>query len=133
VQLLGSDVTLALAYGACLLAFQGKSKFGPPSQYFAAAGQMALTNYLMQSILFSLVFYGFGLGLIGQLAPLPCLLGGIAFYAMQLAASRWWLKRYRFGPCEWLWRSLSYGTRQPMLKGPRVQYPRSQHNAGRRD
>ncbi len=81
---------------------------------FAAAGQMALTHYLTQSILFSLVFYGFGLGLFGKLAPAPTAAMAIAVFAAQLILSRVWLQRYRFGPAEWLWRSLTYGRLQPM-------------------
>ena len=80
----------------------------------AAAGRMALTNYITQSLICSLIFYGHGLGLFervggpGQVA----IVAGI--WALQLAWSPWWLARYRFGPLEWLWRSLTYGKRQPM-------------------
>jgi uncharacterized protein len=87
----------------------------------APAGQMALTNYLMQSVFQSALFYGWGLGLIGDLglvfiAPLAA-----AIFAMQIAYSRWWLARYRFGPVEWLWRTLTYGQVQPMRRsGPRA-------------
>jgi uncharacterized protein len=75
---------------------------------------MALTHYLMQSFVFAVIFYGYGFGLFGKLAPAPVALFGIAFYLGQLALSVWWLERYRFGPFEWLWRSLTYGRSQPM-------------------
>ena len=74
----------------------------------AALGQMALTNYLLQSVILGLVFYSYGLGLFGRLAPLPAALIGGAICVGQVGFSRIWLKRYRFGPVEWLWRSLTY-------------------------
>ena len=75
---------------------------------------MAFTNYLTQSLLFALLFYGFGFGLFGRLAPAPAAALGVVVYASQLWFSSWWLHRYRFGPFEWLWRSMTYGQRQPM-------------------
>jgi uncharacterized protein len=75
---------------------------------------MALSNYLAQSILFGLFFYGFGFGLFGRLGSAITALIGIAVYLGQLVASYVWLQHYRFGPAEWMWRSLTYGCRQPM-------------------
>jgi uncharacterized protein len=103
---LHQHVPLAFAYGAALLAWRA-----PALAPFAALGRMALTNYLMQSVVFALVFYGYGLGLFGRLDPLTAAVFGTAFYVCQLWFSKWWLSRYRFGPCEWVWRSLTYGTR----------------------
>jgi uncharacterized protein len=82
----------------------------------AAVGQMALTNYVMVSIVCAAIFYGFGLGLYGRLErhQLYYVVAGIA--AFQLIASPLWLARYRFGPLEWLWRSLTYWERQPMAR-----------------
>jgi uncharacterized protein len=74
---------------------------------------MALTNYLSQSVIFSSVFYGWGLGQFGQIGVMPALAGGTLFYILQLLGSRWWLQRFHFGPVEWLWRSLTYGHWQP--------------------
>ena len=114
VDTLGSDVLLAFAYAAALLAWrpspQSESRLAP----VAAAGRMALSNYLTQSILFAIIFYGYGFGLFGHLAPAPAAALGITVYLAQLWFSTWWLHRYRFGPFEWLWRSLTYGRRQPM-------------------
>ena len=80
----------------------------------AAVGRMALTNYLGQSILGGLIFYSVGLGLYGQFSGyyLYFIVAGI--WAIQIAFSNWWLQHFRFGPCEWLWRSLTYRQRQPM-------------------
>ena len=90
------------------------------SRYLAAAGQMALTNYLTQSLVFSFVFYGFGLGLMGKLSVPQTSLLAIVFYVFQILFSRLWLDRFCFGPAEWLWRSLTYGQRQPMRNCMRI-------------
>jgi len=100
------NIPLAIAYGAALLAYPQTGRWSAP---FAAAGRMAFTNYLTQSLIFALVFNG--LGLFGRLATAPVAAFGLALYAAQLAFSVWWLKRRRFGPFEWLWRSLTYGRR----------------------
>jgi uncharacterized protein len=119
-HMLGSDVPLALACAACLLALWGEAKATGWMTRFAAAGQMALTNYLTQSVVFALIFYGYGLGLFGRLAPAPVALCGVAFYALQLLFSRWWLSKHRFGPLEWIWRSATYGRLQPMRRSARL-------------
>jgi uncharacterized protein len=75
---------------------------------------MPLTVYLSQSIAAMAVFYGWGLGLAGRVGPAACLAISVAIFSLQLAACHLWLRRYRFGPLEWLWRSLAYGRRQPM-------------------
>lgn len=80
----------------------------------APAGRMALTNYLMQSVLGTWIFYGYGLGYFEQLGrawQVPLVLG---LFALQVVFSRLWLRRFRFGPMEWLWRSLTYAAPQPM-------------------
>ena len=100
------DIPLALAYGAALLAYPQSGRWSAP---FAAAGRMAFTNYLTQSLILALVFNGFGL--FGRIATAPAAAFGVALFAAQLAFSVWWLKRHRFGPFEWLWRSLTYGRR----------------------
>jgi uncharacterized protein len=77
---------------------------------------MALSNYLAQSVVLGFVFYGYGLGLFGKLGSAPVALLVAVLYAGQLVLSRAWLRRYRFGPVEWLWRSLTYGRWQPMRR-----------------
>ncbi|MBL8551760.1 MAG: DUF418 domain-containing protein [Hyphomonadaceae bacterium] len=84
----------------------------------APAGRMALTNYLTQTLISLPLFYGFGLG-VGPTLGWPGWLGVCAtVFAAQLAFSHWWLARYRFGPAEWAWRSLTYGKRQTLAKAP---------------
>jgi uncharacterized protein len=80
----------------------------------AAVGRTALSNYLLQSVICTSVFYSYGLGLYGRVGPAAGLALTVVIYAGQLAASVWWLRRFRFGPMEWLWRSLTYGRRQPL-------------------
>ncbi len=80
----------------------------------AAMGRMALTNYLMQSILMGLLFYGIGLGLFGRINRFGLIWIVIGTWLLQLIISPLWQKYYRFGPVEWLWRTLTYFKRQPM-------------------
>jgi len=82
--------------------------------HLAPVGRMALTNYLTQSLLYLLLFSGVGFGLYGEVGPAICVLFAILIFSAQLVLSRWWLARYRFGPAEWLWRTLTYGQLQPM-------------------
>lgn len=80
----------------------------------ASVGRMAISNYLLQTIICTTLFYGYGLGLYGRVGPAAGVLLTVAIYAAQVPLSVWWLRRFRFGPVEWLWRTLSYGRRQPM-------------------
>ncbi len=82
--------------------------------WLAPAGRMALTNYLMQSVVCTLVFYGYGLGYFEQLARAWQVPFVLVLFTGQVMFSRWWLQRFRFGPMEWLWRSLTYLRPQPM-------------------
>lgn len=82
----------------------------------APLGRMALTNYLMQSVLGVLLFYGYGLGLMGKLGSAAQMALALALLALQTFVSHLWLSRFRFGPAEWLWRSLTYGKAQPMRR-----------------
>lgn len=83
---------------------------------FAAVGRMALTDYLMQSVLCTLFFYHYTTGLFGRVGPAMGLVATVILYAAQVWFSNWWLKRYRFGPMEWLWRGLTYGKLPSMHK-----------------
>jgi uncharacterized protein len=83
---------------------------------FAAVGRMALTDYLMQSVFFTLFFYHYTTGLFGKIGPAWGLVPTVVFYAFQVWFSNWWLARYRFGPMEWLWRGMTYGKFPEMRK-----------------
>ncbi len=107
-------ILLALGYGAAIIGIanlaSGKRLLG----WAAPLGRMAFTNYLAQSVILGWIFYGYGLGLFGRLGVTSALAIGLAVYFVQVPFSAWWLRRYRYGPVEWLWRTLMYGVAQPM-------------------
>jgi len=80
----------------------------------AAVGRMALSNYLLQSLICTTIFYSYGLALFGKVSPSLGLLLTVAVFLIQMPLSVWWLRRFQFGPIEWLWRSLTYWQPQPM-------------------
>jgi uncharacterized protein len=104
-----------LAYAAVLLlVFQTKrgARLLAP---LAATGRMALTTYLTQSVICTTLFYSYGFRLIGRVGYTGMFVITVVLFAVQMAVSVWWLKRYRFGPVEWLWRTLTYG-RAPAMR-----------------
>lgn len=82
----------------------------------APLGQMALTNYLTHSIVFTTLFYAYGLAWYDQLAPTLTVVLVLVMFAAQIILSQWWMARYRYGLMEWLWRSLTYGQMQAMRR-----------------
>ena len=107
-------LSLSLAYASALaLLFQ--VPWGRWVRVLRSLGRMALTFYLGQTLFGLWLFYGFMpgphlFGKIGAVWLVPILFGG---YALQVALADWWLKRFRFGPAEWLWRCLTYWKLQP--------------------
>jgi uncharacterized protein len=79
-------------------------------------GQMAFTNYLMQSLLCGFFFYGIGLGMFGKLHRYELYYVVGVVWILQIIYSHIWLRYFRFGPFEWAWRSLTYWKRQPFRK-----------------
>lgn len=105
---------LALFYGSALLLIL-QSRFGLKMlKPLAGAGRMALTNYLTQNVIAAALFYGCCLALYGKVGFLTVSLIASTVYLIQIPFSLWWLKLFRFGPMEWIWRSLTYGKLQPM-------------------
>lgn len=92
----------------------GQRLFAP----FRFSGQMALTNYVMQSLIYGFVLFGVGpgLALAGRIGTCAVIAIVVVAYAGQIAFSAWWLARYRFGPLEWVWRTLTYGERPGMRR-----------------
>ena len=80
----------------------------------AAVGRMALTNYLLHTVVFTTLFYGYGFGLFGEISRVWLLGMALAMWSLQLIISPIWLKHFRFGPAEWLWRTLTYWKLQTM-------------------
>ena len=99
--------------GIVMLACQNE-RCVPVTRRLAAVGQMALTNYLLHSLICTTIFYGRGFGLYGQVERVGQI--GIVFliWTFQLIVSPLWLQHFRFGPAEWLWRSLTYSECQPL-------------------
>jgi len=87
-----------------------KSRLAP----LAAVGRMALSNYLLQSFVCTIVFYSYGSGLFGKVGPAGGLALSVAIYSVQVPLSLLWLRHFRFGPMEWVWRSLTYAKPQTM-------------------
>ena len=83
---------------------------------FACVGQMALTNYLAQSVICNIIFLGFGFGMWGKMQRYEIYFVVLGIWIFQLIFSLAWLQRYGFGPAEWLWRSLTYRQRQPLRR-----------------
>jgi uncharacterized protein len=79
-------------------------------------GRMAFTNYLMQSFLCGLIFYGVGFGLFGKLQRFEIYYVLLGVWVFQIVCSHIWLRYFLFGPMEWLWRSLTYWKKQPFLR-----------------
>jgi uncharacterized protein len=111
-------VPLALGHAGVLLGIYRSGAWRAFTRRLAAVGRMALTNYLMQSLICTTLFYGYGLGLYARLSR-PLLWGVVgAIWAIQLFLSPLWLRAFRYGPAEWLWRALTYGTLPPFAARP---------------
>lgn len=109
---------LSMGYAATIVLLAQQERWRRRLAPLAATGRMALTNYLLQSLIFTTIFYGYGLGLFGQVGAATGLLLTVIIYGLQIPLSVWWLRRFQFGPMEWLWRSLTYLKPQPMRIQP---------------
>ncbi len=109
-------VALAAFYLSALTLLFQNAAWKRKLLWLAPVGRMALTNYLMQSVINLFLFYGYGLALMGKIGTTYCILISIIVFALQIILSNWWLNRFRYGPLEWLWRSLTYGEMQTMKK-----------------
>ena len=112
------DVVLALGYASAVMALIQVPATARLLNIFAPIGRMAFTSYVTQSLVLGYVFFGYGFGLFGRLGPAHALVVGICIFVAQMLVSAWWLRRFRFGPLEWLWRTFTYGRMQPMLVSP---------------
>jgi uncharacterized protein len=121
-----ANPALSLGYGAIvILAFQDP-RFHRFLRPLGAVGRTALTNYVLQSVICTSIFYAYGFALYGTLGPLYLLALSVVIFALQIGLSAWWMGRFRLGPLEWLWRSFTYRAPQPMrvaTAGLRTNYP----------
>ena len=107
---------LMLGYVACVVLLMQVGTVRRLAAPIAAAGRMALSNYLLQSVVCTTLSYGYGLGLMGHLGPAQWMGVALLLFAIQCPLSMLWLRFFRFGPAEWLWRTLTYGRIQPLLR-----------------
>ena len=105
---------LALGYVAGLALLLEKIDWKKRLSFFAPVGRMGLTNYLLHTIPYIFILDSFGLGLSGKIGPFLRLMLALPVFLIIIFISRWWFKRFRIGPAEWLWRSLTYLKIQPM-------------------
>ena len=115
-----APLLVAFGYAALVLAASGSARARRFLQFAVPVGRMAFSNYIAQSIVLGFLFYGYGFGLMGRIGAAGGLAIAVAIYAAQAVFSRWWLERYRFGPLEWLWRTLMYGERQQWRRETRA-------------
>jgi len=115
-----SVVPLCLAYTSVICLRWLKKKGNSKLKVLAPMGRMALTNYLMQTIIGITLYYGVGFGFGGNIGPVIFVPIGLVVYALQIAYSNWWFKYFNYGPMEWIWRQLTYGKRLPFRKTNQV-------------
>lgn len=99
---------LMLGYCGFILKWLDENKATTLLNRFAPVGRMALTNYILQSVICTAIFYGFGLGLIGRFPPVYILPLAIAVFGLQVYASERYFKKYKMGPLEKMWRTGTY-------------------------
>lgn len=102
---------LTIGYAAGILLLLQSPRWRGALQRLASLGRTTLTQYLLQSVVCTLVFNGYGLALFGTVPVDVVILGGVALFALQVWSSAAWLARHRTGPVEWLWRRLTYPAR----------------------
>ena len=111
-----SVVPLSLAYASVICLRWIKKKGNSKLKVLAPMGRMALTNYLMQTILGIIIYYGVGLGYGGHIGPAVFIPIGLCVYTLQIIYSNIWFKYFNYGPMEWIWRMLTYGKRLNIIK-----------------
>jgi uncharacterized protein len=107
---------VAWGYIALVMLCVKSGAFAKLQRWLSNAGRMAFTNYLLQTVICTLIFYGHGLGLFGRVPRTGQILIVFGVWIFELWLSTFWLARFRFGPAEWLWRTLTYFKPQPMRR-----------------
>ena len=111
-----ASLLVSLGYASAIMLIYKHGLLTKVTSRLANVGRMALTNYLLHTIIATTIFYGHGLGYFGQVSRAGQILIVCGIWAFQIPFSAWWLKRFQFGPFEWLWRSLSYMKQQPLMR-----------------
>lgn len=107
---------LAISFALGIALWLEKSPDNKILKLFAPVGKLSMSNYLLQSIIATLIFYSYGFGFYGKVSVFTGSLFVIVFYAGQILFSNYWLKNHRYGPIEWVWRSATYKKIQPWKK-----------------
>ncbi|MEH7444458.1 DUF418 domain-containing protein [Bacillus sp. JJ1122] len=107
---------LAMAYALIITLASEKRTFDAVLAPLEAAGRLSISNYLFQSMVATLIFYSYGFGYYGKVSIFAGSVLALSIYAFQLAASTWYIKRYFYGPVEWLWRTGTYMKKQRFKK-----------------
>ncbi|MBK6698117.1 MAG: DUF418 domain-containing protein [Myxococcales bacterium] len=110
------ELGLAAGLGAAVLWLADRSRVGKALGALAPIGRMTLTSYLVQSVLLGLIFYGYGGGLFGRVSHVQGACIALGIFAVQAAFAAAWLTRFRLGPVEWLWRSVTDRERKAMRR-----------------
>jgi uncharacterized protein len=110
------QVSLSAFYVAAVTLLYWREPARGPLPALAPLGRMGLTTYLAQSAFGVLLFYGVGLGMLGKLGAAAAVGSAIGFYVLQVFLAQAWMSRFRLGPVEWLWRSLTYFKPQPLAR-----------------
>ena len=108
------SILVSLGYLSVVMLICKSDLGGRLLQSISAVGRTALSNYLLQTLLCTTLFYGHGFGLFGSVERTGQVAIVVLVWIVQLVASSWWVKRFRYGPAEWVWRSLTYGKLQPI-------------------
>jgi uncharacterized protein len=103
------STALSLGYAAGLTLLSRDPRLHRFVRPLGPVGRLALTVYLTQTLAFSTLFYGYGFGQAFRLGPAAVTGYAILIFALQVVLCTWWVRRYRFGPTEWIWRGLTYG------------------------
>ncbi len=112
-----ASLLVSLGWVSVVMLVCQRQILGPVTRSLAAVGRMAFTNYILQTVICTTLFYGHGFGLFGQIERTGQAAIVLAVWAFQLIMSPIWLRYFLFGPLEWLWRSLVYLERQPFRRG----------------
>lgn len=110
------SIPLAFAYLAGMMLWCRHRVEGVLTRVFAAVGRTAFSNYLLQTLLATSIFYGHGHGLFARMSRAEAVLVVGLIWAVQISLSVIWLQRFRFGPVEWIWRALTYRERPPLRR-----------------
>jgi uncharacterized protein len=105
---------LAGAYIAIVVLLMQRARWRRLLILLAPAGRMPLTTYISQSVISTFIYYGWGLGLAGKLHTAASVGLALVIFTVQVCLCHLWLRWFRFGPLEWVWRALIYGQRPPM-------------------